>query len=136
MYWYAGLSVVALVIAVRLYGYIQWRRLNWPSSLSYYAFRRNTIRALRRYGWTIDTRVWVPFDLWADRKGTRLCIILVPPGMDVTFSQIKDATATTPAMTQGRTTVIVSYAKVQAHLVEEAARGKVRVVWYKELPLL
>ena len=136
MVWYIVFGVAAVAIAPSLYGYIQYRRMEWPSSLSYYAFRRNTMRFMRRHGWTINLQTWVPFDMWADRKGTRLAIVLLPPGMALTASKMKDICAAPPEASQGRGIVIVSYAKGPTHLVDEAARGKVRLVWYKELATL
>jgi hypothetical protein len=136
MFWYFVLGAALLIILLQVSGYIRYRRLEWPTSLSYYAYRRYVIRTLRRFGWTVNQSTWVPFDFWAERSRNGFFVMLLPPGMDLSASKVKDICGIGPDVLKGRKIVCITASNSPAHLVEEAARGQVRIIWYKDLPTL
>jgi hypothetical protein len=125
-----------LYVGFRMYSFDRFKRLQWPARLGYYGFKRRVVRYLRRGGWIVDTKPWVPIDFFA-YKGTRqIAVVCLPSDIDVNVSRVRDLASLPTALIRKRQVVCITVNQAAQHLVEDAANSHVLVLHYKHLASL
>ncbi len=129
-------GAVLLFVGFRFYSFNRFKRLQWPTRLGYYGFKGRVIRYLRRGGWIVDTKPWVPIDFFA-YKGTRhIAVVCLPSDIEVNLSRVRDLSSIPVALIKKRQVVCVTANEVEQHLVEDAASSRVLIMCYKQLASL
>jgi len=129
-------GAVLLFVVFRFYSFYRFKRLQWPARLGYYGFKGRVVRYMRRCGWIVDTKPWVPIDFFA-YKGTRhIAVVCLPSDIDVTVSRVRDLSSMPTALIRKRQVVCITVNEVEQHLVEDAANNNVLLLCYKQLASL
>ncbi len=134
--WAIILAIALLLIGSRVYSYNRFKTLHWPRRLGYYGFKRRIVRYLRRGGWRVDTKPWVPIDFYAYRKGQKIAVVCLPSETDLTTSRVRDLASMPPHLIGNRQVVSISLDEVPRHFVADAAENNVKLLWYKNLASL
>jgi hypothetical protein len=133
------LCLVALVLLVglRIRALYRFRTLRWSPRLGFYSFRGNVMRYLRRCDWEVEKRTpWAPMSFFAQKNKRKCAFICLPADISVTSSRIKDFAGLPKSATGSKQVIVVTLEEVPDHFIEEAARGGVKLIWYKNLASL
>jgi hypothetical protein len=115
----------------------RFRTLRWSAQLGFYSFRRNVMGYLRRCGWDVEKNTpWAPMSFFAEKNKRKFAFICLPADIAVTSSRIKDFASLPKSLLRSRPLVVVTLEEVPDHFVDEAARGGVRLIWYRNLASL